>query len=200
MAVTWPTSVDLQTFIEGANLSVTGADLVACVSAGRDAFERGSKWVPFLGTTQTRTFDAPGGNVLHLDAGLLTCTTVTVGGSLQVVNTDYWLGPQNADSAGEPWMQVEWSYSPSCAHRGIVIVGSWGRVADIPDSVRQAVLALGALEALPAIMARKTGLVTQWQEGDVREQYGEAGLAPICGGWRSLADSVIRRYRRVVIA
>lgn len=200
MAAGWPGSGDLQAFIEAAGFDTASVDLAGAVAAGQAEFERLAGWRPFLGTTQTRKFDAPEGEMLFLCGGLLALTSLTVDGTAYVADTDFYLMPGNAELAGEPWTWVEFASAPSCARRGIVIVGTWGRVTAIPEAVRHAVLCLGAEAAMPSIVAAKSGGAQQWTEGDVTERYGPDGLAAITGGWRASAAAAARRYRAAALA
>lgn len=201
MAVVWPTSAELSEFMEMAGLDTSVVDVPACAAAGQAEFERLCGWRPFLGTTQTRKFDAPvDGWKLHLDGALLTVTSLTVDGQAYVADSDYYLMPDNAVNRGAAYTWVEFAFPVACARRGIVIVGSWGRVSDIPEAVRHAVLCLGAVAAMPSVLSAKGGGLAAWTEGDVTEKYSADGLKVTAGEWERAARACAARYRAPRIA
>jgi|GEM_PF-3159285 len=199
MAAGWPGSADLQAFIQAAGFDTSPVDLVGAAAAGQAQFEMIAGWRPFLGATQTRKFDGPPEGRLFLGAGLLALTSLTVDGTAFVADTDFYLMPDNADLAGAPWTWVEFASAPSCSRRGVVIVGTWGRVTAIPEVVRHAVLCFGAIEAMPSIIAEKSGGVQQWTEGDVSERYGPDGVQAITAGWWDAGVKAARKYKAAAV-
>ncbi len=203
MAATWPTAADLLLFLQAAGLvtdTLTEAqdllELDTAIEAARAEFEQRTHWEPFLAATQTRKYDAPLGTNLILDAGLLTCTSVSVAGALLVADIDYWLAPANAALRGRPYTRVEFRSMPVCDPQQIVIVGSWGRFAALPPEARLAVLGGAARRLAPQLGAAVSRGVVMWREGDVQEQYGPEPFGGLAAAWQKLMERGVATYTR----
>lgn len=88
--------------------------------------------------------------------------------------------------------------------RSIRIIGRRGATHCLPADVFRAVMAYAAAESvLPQIAAVATSGqdVTEWRAGDVSEKYGQGGIyGQQSEAWRGWFNSIINRYRRILIA
>jgi hypothetical protein len=192
----WNDAADLQRFLTAAGYSYDDLELGHALAAAQSEIEQRTGWRPFYATTQTRYYTLDSDRELFLDAGLLTCTSVTIDGSAQVKNTDFWLMPENADLCvpAQPWTLIEFGAERTSARRGCVIVGSWGRAASMPDDVLLAQLCRAASLVAPQVASKVSGGALEWREGDVTEKHG--GLAKDAEAWEAQFAAVCRRYAR----
>ena len=178
-------------------------DLNAQIDASIAEWERRTRWVPFLATTQTRWFDPPGANrgqggvgygglgglgggslggsnLLFLDAGLLSVTSVAthltdtdMAGTVQLEKRDFWLSPTSAPSAGMPYMAIKFRWPVYGDPQSIQVVGSWGRGATLPDNGWNAILQYAASLIMPQVAFLVNGGLESWTEAGVTEKYAK---------------------------
>ena len=162
-----------------------------------------------LATTQTRSFDPPISPRLLLDlrTDLLSVSSLTIQGVAQVAATDYWLEPFDAPQDGKPYRRVEfavarwgWAGPPITAalRRCIVITGSWGYSATVPDQVYDAILAQGAIDCYPELALAVSRGLQMKREGDVEAMYargkGNGPLFEEMSAWQLRVADAINNY------
>lgn len=128
-----------------------------------DEFERRTGWRPYLVTSDaedsTYTFDATDAyGELSLDGGFVSITSVTVGGTLQTVNTNYTTEPRNAVANGEPITRLNFPYGGMrfgypTSPNSIVVIGKRGNCTTLANQrdVWQALQNAAALIALTSV-------------------------------------------------
>lgn len=148
---------------QGFNINPTTQDLDTKLQAAIEQFENETGWKPFLQdqANVVRTFDPPGargaatssdqilggGRALVFGAGLMALTSVVTGittttpnGTAQILNQDFRLLPSNASVEGRPWILVQFMQIQYGPVQSVQVTGQWGRVANCPYSVRNAIL------------------------------------------------------------
>jgi hypothetical protein len=174
-------------------------DLETAASVGRRRFEEltGRK---YLGVSQTRTFDYPTGTrTLKLRQDLCALTSLSVGGTAKVLNTDFYLKPDNADLDGRPWDRIEFAYDYAYVNpaRAISIVGTWGFGTTIVEDAWSAMRDIGCMECIPAVSAALTGGLVSWTTGGTTENYGTKPFAGAIEMWQARIDQAIKYRTRV---
>lgn len=206
----WPDAVEFKSFLTlaglltDANVSLENLlDLEDLIAAAVERWNEATGYVPFLSTgdaQEIRTFPSPfPARILDLapyQGGLVGFTSLTVGvtstiSSGTVYTTDYHfrLLPRDAAQRKKPWTQIEFLYSPGSPWDGEVdIKGEWGYCteANLPRSVRRAVMAMAALDCLPLLQPQFASGLVRWTEGDVTKQFASPEQAKI--GWQTLVD------------
>jgi hypothetical protein len=215
-------SGDLMRFLVGAGMIddppsgiQTYIDLDSKVADARAKWENTTGYKPFLGATQTRYFDPPGPHssrsysqlkggrsVLWLDTGLVSVTSVTVD-TVAYTQTapgsstlnDYWLEPANAPDDGRPYEQINFWGPVYGLPNSVVVVGTWGFGAAIPDDAFQGMLNDAAAECteLPGLVSR--GLVN-WKRDSITQTFGENPLGSLFERWGRTARNARMRYKR----
>lgn len=183
--------------------SLANIDLAAACRAGRLDFET-AVGRTMLGITQTRTFDPPYNPraMLDLRADLASLTSLTIQGVTKVLNTDFYLGPPNADADGLPWRWIEiaaWWPNYRVAKRGISITGVWGFATTIPDDAWQAMLCQSALKVASQLISDQTGGLSSVQIGEIRESYGANPLSGMIDPWKIQIASAVQQYTLVTV-
>jgi hypothetical protein len=207
--MSWVAGGELEAFLQGAGLisaprvsPETLLDLEGALASAQEAFEARVNWRPFLqgGADSTRFFDAPKSRLLDLQGGLLSVASVTVSGVAQVVNSDYFLMPENASLRGLPSTYLEFSRLLVGGRRAVAVTGRWGRVSTLPEDARQAVLAKASVFLAPQLQGYRSQGLSRWQEGDVEQWSGAEPFGAIVRGWEAAFEMAVRRYRRAVVA
>jgi hypothetical protein len=207
--MSWLTADDLEAFLQAGGLlevplsrTETLLDLAGAVSAAQERFEQEVRWFPFLkqNTDVTRYFDPNETCILDLQGGLMTLTSVSLAGVVQVENTDFFCMPKNAGARGVPITSLEFVSVPSGRRGSIAVAGRWGCVAALPDSVKQAVLGKAAVLLIPQIHAAYSRGLLRWREGDVEQSSGAEPFASLVQGWERGYAEAVRHYRRLVVA
>lgn len=178
-------------------------DYDAAAADGRRKVE-GETGRRFLGVTQTRTFDYPcGSRTLPLRQDLCALTSLVVGGTAKVLNTDFYLKPDDADLDELPWDRVEfnWPYSVALINprRAITIAGTWGYSALIPDDAWNAMLDAACMYLTPSLQTAITNGLVSWKMDNLEERYSDNPFAGAIKGWGDRLDKAISRYRRVTV-
>jgi hypothetical protein len=205
---------------DALDAAILDLDLETAASAASRQWEEETGWIPFLADAAavTRFFDPQGPNrqpqvvggryVMELGTGLVTLTSVTNGigptsvGTLQTLDTDFWLSPYNADELGRPWTALEWLVQQWGARRSIKIIGRFGYSTTVPDDAWLAIAHRAASIALPEIATRIVGGVRKFSEAGVTEEYGDdflTGQKGVGGAWSLEWKAAVGRYRRIVL-
>lgn len=178
----------------------------------------GRRFTPGAAAT-TRLFDPPytsRNNTVFLQGDLCSSTlpTITVSGSAMALNTDYFLGPDNADQIissegiSKPWSWVEFrnylSFGNSFTSRkSISITGLWCYATVVPETIWKAELAQAMITIYPELALHISRGALKWREGDVEEEYGRGlGAGPFMAeklAWDALVKNAVSTYRRVAI-
>jgi|SRR6185312_950246 len=170
-----PTATEVKAFLTTLTPPIAvnaSADITSQVNAAIRDWSRRSRYLPFFQTDATpvaEPYDPPGPNkkgmnrggieTLLLRNGLISVTSVYTSvyngsvGSLQTLGVNYFLGPSDAASKGEPWTKIEFSAPQWGPPQSVVITGVWGYCSgSVPDDVWYAVLILAASYVLTAML------------------------------------------------
>lgn len=208
MANAYPTDADLIRFLYGCGLvddaeAPTGRaaadviDYAAAVAAAQSAFEHKTGRV-YRATTATQTYDTPTdkGGLLDLRGDWSTVTGITRGGDLLVEGTDYRLRPLE----GPPYRFVEFVALITdplvWASRGtLVVTGTRGSAATVPDDVYQAVLERAALFVAPLFHGQLTQGAQSIKQDDASITYaGGQSLGALGSQWKDTWEQCLEDY------
>lgn len=197
----WPTDND----------QIDGALLQAQINiAGAVAqFERRTGWHPFVSSgviSEIRRFSAtdPYG-VLDLRGGLLTLTSLTIGGSARTINENVWALPANASNITEPYtqLQIYGSYGHLNGYvkpNQIVVTGEWGRFRLWPADAWQAVLREAALQTLTTTnQEQDMGSISEDGFSESYDLVGPIDPKTIAKMWPDEFEKAVQRFRRIVV-
>ena len=135
-------------------------------AAARDEWERVSGWEPFLAgaASTSRTFNATDHTgYLDFEGAALSVASVAIAGQPALGATRYQMQPENAVSRGQAFLGVQMGrYNSELVNTNLTfngtgefgrieVVARWGRVAEIPGDVYQAILQKAALVVLTQI-------------------------------------------------
>ena len=203
----YPNAADLSTLLKEVGIdTVSSQRLDTIMRQAVSQFEAQTGYCPFLGASATRVFDPPGGNgnyigsprgghrILTLDTGLISLSSLTVGGTTYHVGTDFWLRPNNRTAN---W--IEFSQPIYGAPQCISITGTWGYSTSVPDDAWLAILRMAGLICITEYVAKSTGGVQEWAEGGASEKYGNAPFASVSEDWRDYITLVVNSYKRVTV-
>ncbi len=177
----------------------------------------GRKFTPGA-TPSARLFDPPSNpnkGVISLRTDLCSASSVTItgGGSAMVLNTDFFLGPDNSDQMlnsegiSLPWSWVEFlNYLPFgnlyTSRKTISITGLWCYATVVPETVWKAELAQAMKTIYPEMAMHISKGLLMWREGDVQEEYGRGvGSGPFATEkliWDGLIQNAASGYKRNV--
>lgn len=202
----YPTSGDLRQYLLSAGCItsltdegvIAGLQLDTCINAARKNFESDAGRT-MIAVTQTRKFDPPWGGTMMLNLGSDLASdasfTVTVSGVSKTRDTDFYMGPQNADNDGQPWSFLEFAYPFSpvlLVRKCISITGPWGFASTLPNDVYIAMLAGGASLAMPAIQRAVSQGMIERKEGDTDYKFDDAATKNFDTVYRGGVDQYIR--------
>ena len=156
-------------------------------------------WNPFEGAAGTRYFTADGYNTLFLDQGLLSLTSVTIDGTTYAVNDDFYLYPANASTDGIPYRELLFVSNISSLMNGVVIVGTWGRMATYDSSATEAILAGAAIMAGATLAGVDVPLsaVVEIVQGPVKEKYSDSSMFGTFETWSRTWATFVNNNLRV---
>lgn len=209
---TYPIDADIETLFLGAEISFPDAfSFNGYAAMARQEFERRTGRIPFLidAEDEVRVFDPPGaispnssnqyvvggGKVVQLMAGLLELTSVTLGGQVKVLGTDFRLMPMNAPKMRRPYEWLQFFYIVYGVPSSLVVTGKWGWGAEIPEDAWKAMIRLGGCLALRDLLQAQSIGIASWTDGDVSESNSPALLAKVGAAWEEFATPVIERYK-----
>lgn len=203
------------------NIMILG-DAVASAQA---EWQRETGWVPFLsGADTTRSFNPPGpeqgpvgiyfgvanmggSRKLFLNAGVRSVTTLKTGVTVQnptgttlVLNQDYWLRPNNADTYDRPFTFIEFGYSQWGNPNSITITAPFGFGSVCPDDAWYAILKMAAIQSVPALELAQFGGLVKWGDADANETYNARPFQGVADTWQAQIAPVIGRYKRKIMA
>jgi len=211
---TWPDANEFIRFLAGAGLLSDPPtavqeyiDLEAALTAAVERWNELTHYWPFLSTgnvNESRYLSPRGGNILDLKSGLLTFTSLStdlsydsvtgsLGGGNQRVNIqDFRLMPEDAPPKGKPWtyMVTGWTFWGDAS--SIIVTGEWGfcRTTNLPESARQAVMALAAQAIMPQLqMYGSRGGLVMLQQGDTTKKWGSS--SDMSAGFKSIVDMAL---------
>jgi hypothetical protein len=196
-ASSWATATELQTYLQAARLVAVPPDayqalldFTGALAAAKDRFEQATGYVPFeaAAVDSTRKYDPQQSCLVDLDTGLVSLTSVTYGGNVQVLDTDFFLWPENNPAQGKPYRGLEFLGPVYGLPRSIVVVGTFGFCANgaLPDGAKQAQLAGAASWLSPQIEGNLSKGVMRWQEGDVSKEFGKDPLGTLKATWEMI--------------
>jgi len=201
-----PTGTDLKAFVVAENAGIdptaapySGIDWDGMATLGRQNFENATGRT-VLAVTGTKNFDPPTNSkgLLSLDHDLMTVTSVTLGGSTLVANTDYWLRPYDGGVDRAPYNLIQFAQPYPFAliganRRSLVIVGTWGYATSVLQDAFDAELCLAAVALSNGLMMGRFSGAKEWREGDVNQKNETGSLRE---GWQARANMVINNYKR----
>lgn len=206
----YPTASDVITGLQAAGLLTTDYPYISSLAAGaaeagKDIIERTCNRRFLAGSSEARYFDPPtSGRTLFLDYEATAISSVTLGGSTLTLNSNYWLLPYNYSAEGVPINRIDFAayfFTPILAgnRRSIVVTGTWGYGATIPESVWQAMVLQAQLQLLPAIREAQNTGAEDWREADVAEKFGTESSSAFLKRMAELSMNNIRGWRRPII-
>ena len=169
MRSAYPTALELQTELENCGLfsSAWNLDTASAVESARETWESDVDWHPYLADEgeSDRRYTLRGESILFLSAGLVGAPSlITVDGNELTLGQSVFTRPL----LGMPDVSTSLKFGARMFSRtdGAIIVGRWGRVIQLPETVWQAVLQRAALQLGTQIRSRKTlELVSEQNEG-----------------------------------
>lgn len=216
----WPTALDVEIKLKSAAYWPTDATKIllaqeqatVAVNAAKDAFEHFTGWRPFLADASATTwyFDSSEINGdLSFDGGFVTVTGVTIGGTLQTLNTNYTLEPRNAPNLGQPYTRLNlrtggygWGTGAyyGTAPNSIAVTGRRGYCTTIPGDAWQAVqeyasvILLASIENLQSIAS-----ISQDGFSKAFDVVGILTQKDIADRWGKNFYVTAGQYRRVIV-
>ena len=207
MPLTYPNENDMERYLVGGGLvfptpqsPLTFIDLRQHVLGAINNFE-GRVGRTLLAASQTRTFDPPmfPRTKLPLVDDLAQMTSLSVAGTVKVLNVDYYLLPENADALGKPFNLVDFAVPIYGARKSVSITGLWGYATQIPDGPWNSILARAAYLAHPQIAAAVSKGLVSWKEDDVSETYGIDPLGFLRDQWEKIYEGGVEKFRKVTV-
>lgn len=206
----YPTASDVITGLQAAGILTTDFPYLSSLAAGaaeagKDLIERACNRRFLAGSSEARYFDPPNnGRTLFLDFEATTVTSVTLGGSTLTLNTNYWLLPYNYSAQGVPINRIDFAtifVAPLLAgnRRSIVVTGTWGYGATIPETVWQAMIYQAQLQLLPAIREIQNTGAEDWREADVAEKFGTQSSSAFLNRIAEQSMNNIKGWRRPIV-
>lgn len=209
MAAAYPTSADLIRFLYGAGLvddptTPTGRaaasviDYAGAVGAARSEFERRTGRT-YRAAAATRTYDTPtdSAGMLDLESDWATITAITRDGDTLDEGDDYRLRPLE----GPPYRFVEFVATimdplPWSSRAALVVTGTRGSAATVPDDVFAAVLARAALRLAPLFHGQLTQGAQSIKQDDASITYaGDVALGAVGGQWAADWAQCVEDYQ-----
>lgn len=171
-------------------------------------FEEKVGWYPFLagGSATARTFDGTSQNgVLELDGGIISspAPVVTVSGTTYTANTQYWLGPRNAESRGKPYTHIQFAgsfYSWPGLPGFISVTAKWGFCTTVPVFVWKNIQEYAGVKTLMAI--RNESNIGSLSQDGFSKSYDVVGVIDpktILATWGKDFAKNFMPYIRVVV-
>lgn len=159
-STTFPADSDIQIFVQGAGLPIPpGYSFAGYGVKAQREWEHLTGRTPFIGGSSfAQTFDPPGSHpatlayaaiyggarVLPVRPGCIgNPVSVSIGGVMKILNSDYRMLPLNAAQRGRPYEMIEFFYPIYSAASSIVIEADWGFADSIDQDVWFDVLKLG---------------------------------------------------------
>lgn len=212
MPAAMPVSSDVTNLLADAGVTApSNATVAAALAAAIATWNSMTGYEPFLAASATRYFDPPGGsprgfaspkggsNVLRFDCGLVSLTSLSVAGVSKTQGTDFWLKPANKAASGKPYEWAEFSAPLYGKPNDVVVVGSWGYSATVPDDAWNAVLELAAAIAVAGPNVKASGGVLSYTIGSqVSETFAQSPFKAAIDQWLSDASLCAKGYARAV--
>ena len=207
MPLTYPTETDLERYLIGTGIvnttpqaPFTFMDLNEFVQAAKSNFE-GRVGRAVLAVSQTRTYDPPmfPRTKLPLVDDLAQLTSLSITGVAKVLNTDFFLLPENADMLSKPFNLIDFAVPIYAGRKSISITGFWGYALVIPDGPWASILARAAMLAHPQLAAAVSRGFVSWKEDDVSETYGTDPLGFLRDQWEKIYEGGVEKFRKVTV-
>jgi len=221
--LSYPTATDVEALLKSAGYWPTDsgkqdfARLQAEIGAvaAVDEWARLTGWNPFLADNLAteRVFDGVDSRgFLDFDGAAVSVTSLSINGTVQTLNEQYQLHPQNAASRKEAIRGLQLGsrggYSNFYGAAGrIVVTARWGRVDAIPGDAWQAMQQKAALITLTQIENLQS--VASISEDGFTKAYDVVGIVTqkdlAAGGmggggiWGSNFEKIAIRWQRVVL-
>ena len=176
----WPDATEFTEYLQASGLygltpSTREAllDLNGALNAGIERWNEMTHYWPFMSNgdvDERRFFDPPTGYILDINGGLVTFTSLASdvaydensssgfndslsAGTARTNLLDFRLLPTDAAPRNKPWTHIRLGWTCTGGPGSVVVTGEWGycRAANLPASVRIAVMALAGNSLLPQI-------------------------------------------------
>jgi len=188
----YPAAEDLAALLAATGLTVPDAlDFEAKVADAKDEWEQRTDWLPYLAGAEdsARAFDPPGyawggggGHTMNLGAGLVSLTSVTIDSAADWTTngvltrgTDFVLLPSNATAQKRPYTSIRFARPVYGGAESVVILGRWGRVAELEDNVWNSILGYAASLCAPELGLTISGGLVKMDDAT----YQSGGLGPL---------------------
>lgn len=161
-------------------------------------------WLPFLAEDGVRYFTLCETKAIYLDrtglwgANDAAVLSVVIDGNALVLNTDYFLEPDQApELAGTPYRKIVFAFDRDSCLRGCVVTGKFGRELTLPADVSTAIMDAAGMQWL-SNQRGEAGVLKQEKQGSVEQQFDvdtkTAAGASQSGGMELRYKAVIARY------
>lgn len=185
IALQWPELSNVGDLVEGS-----AQDAI-------NEFEDESGRQPFLaGASSDRSFDPPSGfaRAIAFVSGVTTVSSVTVDGSAWVDGTDYVLKPYNNPSQDKPYEFMQLLRGAGSKPKSVVIHGTWGYGAEVPEDAYRPTLRRAMSLALPAIINGITQGTVSWSDGDADQKFDSASMVAMGKLWDERFNRTAERF------
>lgn len=214
----WPTLLDVQTRLDEMGLTAPGDDTIeATIAAAVEAWERMTRFTPFLGTgsDETRYLNPSGGIIVPFGGGITDEPTelwingsfdddsLYVNGTELVFQRDYRLLPANALSKGQPYthFQLTRRHFVLRNYSSIKIVAPFGYAETVPSLAWESVMQEILVRLTPLLAIAESGGAEAIKQGPVEWKFGSGGgsFAFSANLMSSRAHQSALHYRRVQV-
>jgi hypothetical protein len=203
-ATAYPADSDVLQFLIDAGVIASGTaslptSLTGIASAASAAWEGDTGYTPFYvasGTTATaRLFDPPVSDRLFLEGGIVSTTglIVSVSGSVQTLNTNYYVEPRNNTVRGVPIDTIRFTWIVTGVPQSISVTGLWGHNSDLPKDAWHAILKKAAMLSHEVI---QEGAIKKETQGDVSYEYAVDASTSQLSNWANSYASTMSGYRQ----
>lgn len=158
-------------------------------------WEGDTYWTPFLAEAGTRRFDGPQGYRLFPPVGILSLSSLTVGGTALTEDDDYVL--MDPKLGRYAYQSIEFTGWVAGGRRLVVATGVFGCATELPADARLAILSKAA--AGISTDSTSTGALKREKAGPVEYEYDvSGGAATKVSQLEATYAAAVKRYRRMV--
>jgi len=199
MATAYPTSVELAEFLYDAQViksfPVDYTLYDNSIKSAIDAWEKETRWNPFIAEVEDSTTDFYDfdDNMLDFKGGYISITSVAIDDVPATEFNDYRSFP--AQLSPKRYLLLY-----SLPSRKVTVVGKRGFQADVPDDVYRAIISYGASLAWTQLKAN--GILQSVKQGDVSYTFmASTPQSPTnqFAQWQGLFQETVTRYKRGMI-
>lgn len=172
------------------------------IYAAVSELEKRSGWIPLVpsagAVATTRTFrDGTDENgVLDLRGGLLSLSSVVVGGHTYVIDDEVFANPENAAAFGEPITELEFTIAVG---QKVEVTGIWGKYSVWPPETWKAVQEKSAANIIFGMFDQP--VIAQITQGPFSHEFDQVGLMipkDRAVEWNTTFEKAVQREMRVI--